>query len=113
MSVGSWMSYLEKSSFSSSTHFDLNLILFALCCSVVSDSLRLHGSQASIAHQASLSMGFYRQEYWSGVAFSSPGDLPEPSIKLASFALAGRFFTISTTLMPKILLPILVSIFPV
>ena len=35
----------------------------------------------TVAHQAPLSMGFYRQEYWSGLPFSSPGDLPNPRIK--------------------------------
>ena len=35
----------------------------------------------------SLSMGFYRQEYWSGLPFPSPGDLPDPGIKLGSPAL--------------------------
>ena len=35
----------------------------------------------TIAHQAPLSMGFPRQEYWSGLPFPSPGDLPEPGIK--------------------------------
>ena len=34
-----------------------------------------------IAHQASPSMGFSRQEYWSGLPFPSPGDLPDPGIK--------------------------------
>ena len=38
-------------------------------------------------------MGFPRQEYWSGLPFPSPGDLPNPEIKAASLALAGRFFT--------------------
>ena len=38
-------------------------------------------------------MGFSRQEYWSGLPFPSPGDLPDPGIKPASPALAGRFFT--------------------
>jgi len=41
-------------------------------------------------------MGFSWQEYWGGVPFSSPGDLPDPGIKpasLASPAFAGRFFT--------------------
>ena len=38
-----------------------------------------------IVHQApSLSMRFSRQEYWSGLPFSSPGDLPDPGIKLRS-----------------------------
>jgi len=41
-------------------------------------------------------MEFPRQEYWSGLPFPSPGDLPYPGIKpasLMSLALAGRFFT--------------------
>ena len=42
------------------------------------------------AHQA-LSMGFSRSEYWSGLPFPSPGDLPDPWIKPGSSALAGRF----------------------
>jgi len=42
-------------------------------------------------------MGFPRQEYWSGLPFFSPGDLPDPGIKPASPALAGRFFTTRAT----------------
>ena len=38
----------------------------------------------TVAHQAPLSMEFSRQEYWSGLPFSSPGDLPDPGIKLGS-----------------------------
>ena len=49
----------------------------------------------TIAHQAPLSMGFSRQEYWSGLPFPSPGDLPDPEMEPVSPALAGRFFTIS------------------
>ena len=45
-------------------------------------------------HQAPLSMGFPRQEYWNGFLFPSPWDLPNPGIKLMSPALAGDFFTI-------------------
>jgi len=41
----------------------------------------------TVAHQASLSMGFSRQEYWSGLPFPSPGDLPDPGIKPAFPAL--------------------------
>ena len=41
----------------------------------------------NIAHQAPLSMGFSRQEYWSGLPFPSPGDLPNPGIKPGSPAL--------------------------
>ena len=45
------------------------------------------------AHQAPLSMGFPRQEYWSGLPFPSPGDLSHPGIEPMSPALAGEFFT--------------------
>ena len=41
----------------------------------------------AVAHQASLSMGFSRQEYWSGLPLSSPGDFPNPGIKSGSPAL--------------------------
>ena len=44
-------------------------------CSVVSDCLWPHGLY--IAHQAPLSMGFPRQEYWNGLPFPSPGDRPK------------------------------------
>ena len=48
----------------------------------------------TVACQAPLSMEFSRQEYWSGLPFSSSGDLPDPGIKPVSPALrAGRFFT--------------------
>ena len=47
----------------------------------------------TVALQAPLSMGFPKQEYWSGLPFRSPGDLPDPGIKHRSPALAGRFFT--------------------
>ena len=46
-----------------------------------------------MAHQALLSMGFPRQEYWSGVSFPSPGDLPDSGIEPKSSALLGGFFT--------------------
>ena len=46
-----------------------------------------------VAHQAPLSMGFPRQEYWSELPFPSPRDLPNPGIKPGSPALAGGFFT--------------------
>ena len=49
----------------------------------------------TVAVQASLSMVYPRQEYWSGLLILSPGDLPDPGIKLGSPALvlAGGFFT--------------------
>ena len=54
----------------------------------------------TVAHQAPLSMGFSRQEYCNGLPYSPPGFLSNPEIKpksLTSPALAGRFFTTSTT----------------
>ena len=54
----------------------------------------------TVACQASLSMGFSRQEYWSGLPSPPPGDLPDPGIEPTSLmypALAGRFFTANAT----------------
>ena len=54
----------------------------------------------TVAGQAPLSMGFSRQEYWSGLPRPPPGDLPDPGFEHASLttpALAGRFFTTSAT----------------
>ena len=50
----------------------------SIICSVVSDSI---GTPWTVASQPSLPMGFSRQEYWSGLPFPSPGDLPNPGIK--------------------------------
>ena len=70
--------------------------------SVVSDS----AIQWTVARQVPLSMRFSRQEYWSGLPFPSPWDLPDPGIEPVSpvsSALAGRFFTTSATwILPKI-----------
>ena len=54
----------------------------------------------TVAHQAPMSLGFSRPEYWSGLLCPPPGDLPDPGIKPTSFVspeLAGGFFTTSTT----------------
>ena len=54
----------------------------------------------TVAHQAPLSMGFPRQEYWSGLPFPSPGDLLNPGIEptsVASPTLSGVIFTTSAT----------------
>ena len=59
-----------------------------LNCSVLSDSAK----SWTIARQAPLSMGFSRQEHWSGLPFPSPGDLPNPRTEPSSPTLAGRFF---------------------
>ena len=56
----------------------------------MSDSLSTPWTRA---HQAPLSMGFPRQEYWSRLPFLSPGDLPNQGIKPVSPALPSRFLT--------------------
>ena len=69
-------------------------------CFLPLSQVRLFGTPWTVACQAPLSMGFSRQEYWSGLQFPPPGDLPNLGIEPASLespALAGRFFTTSTT----------------
>ena len=61
----------------------LALVLVGISRSVMSNS----ATSCTVAHQAPLSMEFSRQEYWSGLPFPSPGDLPDPGIKLGSPAL--------------------------
>ena len=53
--------------------------------------IQLFATLSTVAH--TLAMEFFRQEYWNGLPFLSPGDLPIPGIKPVSLALSGRFFT--------------------
>ena len=78
------------------------LIMLWLCVCMLSCFSHVHHFVILwiVAHQAPLSMGFSRQEYWSGLPFPSPGNLPNPRIKstsLMSFALIGRLLTTSPT----------------
>ena len=69
--------------------------------SVASDS----ATPWNVACQAPLSMEFSRQEYWCGLPFPPPGDLPDPGIEPkppAAPALAGRFFTTEPSGNPKL-----------
>ena len=62
--------------------------------------VRLFATLWTVAHQVPLSMGFSRQEYWSGLPCPPPGDCPDLGIKLESLtspALAGKFFNTSAT----------------
>ena len=62
--------------------------------------VQLFATPMDIAHPVHLSVGFSRQEYWSGLPCPSPGNLPEPRTEptsLMSPTLAGGFFTISAT----------------
>ena len=62
-------------------------------CTQSLSRVRLFATLWTVAHQPPLFMGFSRQEYWSGLPFPSPGDLPDPEIEPASPALASGFFT--------------------
>ena len=54
-----------------------------------------------VAYQSLLSMGFSRQEYWSGLSYPSPGDIPDPGIEPRSPALADGVFTTEPPGEPK------------
>ena len=73
-----------------------------MCSSMLSNfsHVQLFVTLWTVAQQGPLSMGFSRQEYWSGLPCPPPGDLPDPGIEPASRmspGLAGGFFTASTT----------------
>ena len=65
------------------------MLLLLSCFSHV----RIFATLWTIAHQAPLSMGFSRQEYWSGLPFPSPGELPDPGIEPRSPALQADALT--------------------
>ena len=71
------------------TCYILPVLLFS--CSVMSNCFTI---PLTVAHQSPLSMGFHRQEYWSGLPFPSPGNLPNPRSKPLAPALADGFFSI-------------------
>ena len=67
-----------------------NVIYMCVCvCAQLSDSV----TPWTVVHHVPLSLGFSRQECWSGLPFFPPGALPNPGIKPMSPALASRFFT--------------------
>ena len=75
------------------------LHIFWICVQSLS-CVQIFAASWIIAHQAPLSMGFPREEYWSGLPFPCPGNLPVPGIEtrsLASSVLAGRLFITSVT----------------
>ena len=72
-------------------------------CCLVTEFCPTLATPWTVALQAPLSVGFPRQEYWSGLPFPSPRDLPDPVIEPASPALAGRFFTTEPPGKPKVI----------
>ena len=66
------------------------------CCAQSLHHVQLFATPWTVPHQAPLSMGLSQQQYWSGLPFPPPGDLPAPGIEPTSTVapvLAGRFFT--------------------
>ena len=70
-------------------------------CSVVQSWDTLSAIPWSVTHQGPLSIGFPREEYWSGLPFPFPGDLPDLGIEPMSSAMAGGFFTIELSEKPS------------
>ena len=76
------------------------VMAYVLCCAKMLSRVWLFATPWSVDRQGPLSMGFSRQEYWSGLPYPPPGNLPDPGIEptaLTSPALSGRFFTTSAT----------------
>ena len=77
--------------------------------------VRLCATPETAAHKASLSLGFSRQEHWSGLPFPSPGDLPSSGVEPASPALQADALTSEppgthyAEAAPKVLLPPIMS----
>ena len=98
-----FLRYVPRSGIAGSYHHSIFSFLRTLgvCGHQVSSvCVPLFVIPGTVACQAPLSMGFSRQEYWSGLPCPLPGDLPDPGIKsmsLMSPALAGGFFSTSTT----------------
>ena len=79
-------------------------LVYAFCVLSLSLSyVQLFATPWTVVHHVPLSMGFSRQEFWSGLPFLPPGDLPNPEIELVSPALAGRFFATETPGKPSTL----------
>ena len=58
--------------------------MFVRVCAQSLSCVQLFVTPWTVSHQAPLSMEFSRQEYWSGLPFPSPGDLPDPATELLS-----------------------------
>ena len=81
-------------------NYHQDLILNHFCVLSHFSRVLLLATLWTVAHQGALSMAFSRQEYWSGLPYPPPGDLPDPGIEPASLMspeLAGGFFSTSAT----------------
>ena len=71
------------------------------CCCFLLSCILLFVTPCTLAHQAPLSMGFPRQEYWSGLPYPTPGDLHDPGIEPASPALQAYSLSLSHHRSPR------------
>ena len=94
--ISPWFAYFITGSLYTFTHFAHPSPHLLWVCAQLLSRVWLFATLWTVVRQALLFMGFLRQEYWSGLPFPSPGDLPNTGIKLVSLAfpsLADRFFT--------------------
>ena len=85
-----WIPFEKLNRYWKNNHFPVYSVWLLFSCQVVSCSF---ATPCTVAYRAPLSMGFSRQEYWTGLPFPSPGNFPYPGMEPWSPALAGRFFT--------------------
>ena len=97
----SWPQWITcTSSHHLSVKWTLPVFLLRACVLSRFSRVQLFETPWTVTHQVPLSMGFSRQEYWSGLPCPPPGDLPDPGIEpvsLTSSAVASGFFTTNTT----------------
>ena len=96
--VMAWMSHHSQITQRNSckAHDNRKALCFDMCACSLTQCVGLFVAPWTVACQASLPMGFSRQESWSGLPFPSPEDLPDPETEPMSLEfplLAGRFFT--------------------
>ena len=75
------------------THMSVSVCVCVCVCVCMLSHVQLFATPWTIAHQDPQSMGFFRQEYWSGLPFPIPSYRPAPGVKPVSPALVSRFFT--------------------
>ena len=93
-----WISFTKMCSKQLLILYNFSKFGILFVCAQSLSHVQLFATLRTIACQTPLSMRFSSQEYWSGVPFPPPGDLPKPGIKPTSPvgpALAGGFFTLS------------------
>ena len=82
------------------------------CYYLVDQSYLILVTPCTEIHQAPLSMGFPRQEYWSGLLFPSPGNFSDSGIEPTSPALVGGFFTTEPPGKPNYIVTDLFIVYP-